>query len=101
MEAVAGTIGPQRPDVGFVLRQIDRMPLLLRLGAGLLGLLFQLFCILRSGRLFQRLSVEKRASLLAVWRNSSWLFCRDFVLLYEGLLLFSAYAHLDEGPRGE
>ena len=92
VQAVAGTIEQQQPDVGFVLRQIDRMPVLPRTGVAVLELAFQLSCLLARGRLFQHLPAARRSDQLVAWRNSRWPLCRDFVMLHEGLLWFSAYA---------
>ena len=96
VQAVAATIEPRQPDVGFVQRQIGRLPWLPRLGVAGLEMAFQLSCLLGCGSLFQNLPAARRAGILAGWRNSRWALCREFVMLHEGLLWFSAYAQVSD-----
>ena len=99
VEAVAESMGPRQPDAGFALRQIGRLPALPGAALALLKILFELSCLCRRGSLFRNLPVERRSAMLAAWRRSRWLPCRDFVALHEGLLWFSVYADLD-GSQG-
>ncbi|MCY4324630.1 MAG: hypothetical protein OXC81_01195 [Betaproteobacteria bacterium] len=98
VQAVSAAIEAQGADVEFVIRQIGRMPPLPRLAVAALRGAFQINCLLANGCSFEQLDAAGRTRRLQAWRTSGLAPLRDFVLLHEGLLVFSAYSQLEQTP---
>lgn len=100
------------PDLkGFTTIQVDILELLFtkisimpRLFAiGILGLtlLLDLHGVIRFGKPFHSLPLNRRLRLVSLWRNSPIGMCRDLVRFYERIVAFIAYSIVFDHIRKE
>jgi NAD(P)-dependent dehydrogenase (short-subunit alcohol dehydrogenase family) len=80
--------------VNFVVAQHGRMPDYLRAPLFLLTVLFNLAGLWHARTPFHRQLPVDRRRQIAAWRRSRFRVARDFVRLYESLVLFSWYSML-------
>src|SRR4051794_107600 len=78
------------PVVGFVTRQLGRMPDFTRLPFRMLIVLFGLQTLLLYGTPFAGASGGLRAQQVSHWRASRLGFRRDFIRFFDSLVVFSA-----------
>lgn len=83
--------------VRFVLAQQQRMPDYLHGPVRMLTLAFDWCGLGHGGRPFHRLEPAARRRQLRAWRQAPLRLCRDFVRLYESLVVFAWYAQAHDG----
>lgn len=81
---------------GFIFRQVNRMPDFILFSFKILFILFILFSLFTKKNMFSKLSLSDRLYIINKWRFSSFKPMRDFIRVFDSLVIFSLMDVLDE-----